>query len=95
MLHPNYYVEKAKQDEIINRKNEVDTSFYNGIYDRFKYPVLTRDNIPLFWRFDLDTKTNPRFMERLGINAVFNAGAIEHNGKYYIVLQEKRKNFQN
>ena len=40
MLHPNYYVEKAKQDEIINRKNEVDTSFYNGIYDRFKYPVF-------------------------------------------------------
>jgi len=96
MLHPNYYVEKAKQDEIINRKNEVDTSFYNGIYDRFKYPVLTRDNIPLFWRFDLDTKTNPRFMERLGINAVFNAGAIEHNGKYYIVARVEgadRKSF--
>ncbi len=95
MLHPNYYVEKAKQEKLIARKNEVADS-YNGIYDRYKYPVLTRDHIPLFWKYDLNPETNPHFMERLGVNAVLNSGAIYLNGKFYLVARVEgndRKSF--
>lgn len=83
-LHENYYRELEKQKVITERKNEK-SDFYNGIYDRWKYPVLTRDYIPLFWKYDLDTETNPYFEERLGVNAVMNSGAIELNGKFYLV----------
>ena len=96
MIHPQYFVEKAKQDAILNRKNNIDKSFYNGIFDRYENPVLTRESVPLFWRYDLNAETNPHFMERLGINVVFNAGAIELNGKFYIVARVEgadRKSF--
>lgn len=83
-LHENYYRELEKQKAVTERKNEK-TDFYNGIYDRWKYPVLTRDYIPLFWKYDLDINTNPYFEERLGVNAVMNSGAIELNGKFYLV----------
>ena len=75
MLHKNYQAELEKQEKILNRKNEK-ADFYNGIYDRYRYPVLTREHIPLTWRYDLNPETNPYFMERLGINAVMNSGAI-------------------
>lgn len=84
MLHENYYKELKKYEEIVTRKNHK-TDFYNGIFDRWEYPVLTRDHIPLFWKYDLDVNTNPYFMERLGVNAVMNSGAIELNGKFYLV----------
>ncbi len=67
MLHSRYYVELEKQEKILNRKNRK-TDFYNGIYDRYEYPVLTREHIPLTWRYDLNPEPNPYFMERLGIN---------------------------
>lgn len=95
MLHKNYYVELEKQERLLNRKNEK-TSFYNGIYDRYQYPVLTREHIPITWRYDLDPKDNPYFMERLGVNAVMNSGAIELNGKFYLVVRiegNDRKSF--
>lgn len=95
MLHKNYYVELEKQERLLNRKNEK-TSFYNGIYDRYRYPVLTREHIPITWRYDLDPKDNPYFMERLGVNAVMNSGAIELNGKFYLVVRiegNDRKSF--
>ena len=38
MLHENYYLEKEKQDRLLTRKNEKSV-FYNGIYDRYLYPV--------------------------------------------------------
>lgn len=90
-----YYIEKEKQEKLLSRKN-VKSDFYNGIYDRYEYPVLTREHIPLTWRYDLSPKTNPYFMERLGINAVMNSGAIELNGKYYLVARiegNDRKSF--
>ena len=90
-----YYIEKEKQEKLLSRKN-VKSDFYNGIYDRYEYPVLTREHIPLTWRYDLNPKTNPDFMERLGINAVMNSGAIELNGKYYLVARiegNDRKSF--
>ena len=95
MLHERYYVEKEKQEKLLSRKN-VKADFYNGVYDRYEYPVLTREHFPLTWRYDLNPETNPYFMERLGINAVMNSGAIELNGKYYLVARiegNDRKSF--
>lgn len=95
MLHKQYYIEQEKYERLIARKNEK-TSDYNGIYDRFRDPVLTREHIPLFWKYDLDVNTNPYFMERLGVNAAFNSGAIELDGKYYLVARVEgadRKSF--
>ncbi len=95
MLHPRYKEELKKQEALINRKNEVAPE-YNGIFDRYQSPVLTREHIPLFWRYDLDTETNPYFMERLGVNAVFNAGALYMDGKYYLMARVEgndRKSF--
>ena len=68
----------------------------NGIYQRYEHPILTRDHIPLEWRFDLNPQTNPFFMERIGYNAVFNSGAIKLNGKYLLVARVEgndRKSF--
>lgn len=48
----------------------------NGIFERYEHPVLTAGHAPLFWRYDLNPKTNPHLMERFGIHATFNAGAI-------------------
>ena len=95
MVHEKYYELLKKQEELLNRKN-VKSDFYNGVYDRYEYPVLTREHIPLTWRYDLNKETNPYFMERLGINAVMNSGAIKLNGKYYLVARiegNDRKSF--
>ena len=95
-MNKQYEIESAKLELLINRKNEIDPDFYNGIYDRYKYPVLTREHAPLIWQYDLNPETNPYFMKRLGINAVLNSGAIELNGKYYLVARvegDDRKSF--
>ena len=94
-MHPNYYVQLEKYNKLIHKKNEI-SPIYNGIYDRYINPVLTNEHIPLFWKYDLNEETNPYFMERLGVNAVFNSGAIELNGKYYLVARVEgndRKSF--
>jgi len=68
----------------------------NGVYDRYTYPVLTGAHAPLCWRYDFNPATNPYLMERLGINAAFNAGAIKLNGKYLLVARVEgvdRKSF--
>lgn len=94
-MHPNYYVELDKYEKLISRKNEKST-YYTGMYDRYVNPVLTNEHIPPFWKYDLDEKTNPYFMERLGVNAVFNSGALELNGKYYLIARiegNDRKSF--
>lgn len=87
-------VEKHYQ-QIITRKN-VPADNSNGVYQRYKYPVLTAQHVPVFWRYDLNPKTNPYLIERFGINAVFNAGAIKFNGKYILVARVEgldRKSF--
>ena len=86
----------AKYEELINKKNEVNKDFYNGVYDRYVNPVLTRDHIPPTWMYDLNEETNPYCMKRLGVNAVMNSGAIELNGKFYLVARiegDDRKSF--
>ncbi len=95
IMHPNYYVQLEKYEKLISKKNEI-SPIYNGIYERYINPVLTNEHIPLFWKYDLNEETNPYFMERLGVNAVFNSGAIELNGKYYLVARiegNDRKSF--
>ena len=95
MIHSRYYEELEKQECLINQKNRK-SDFYNGIFDRYENPVLTREHAPLHWRYDLNQETNPYFMERLGGNAVMNSGAIELNGKFYLVARVEgndRKSF--
>lgn len=87
MIHPKYKELLEQQEQLLTRQNEIDPSFYNGVYDRYRYPVITRHHVPLHWRFDLDETTNPHFMERLGINATLNPGAIYFNGKYVMVIR--------
>ena len=83
-LHPMYKVLKQRQEQLLGTQNEK-TDFYNGIYDRWKNPVLTREHIPVEWCYDLNPKTNPFFEERLGVNVVFTNGAIARdNGEVYI-----------
>lgn len=74
-----------EQEALYNRVNKPDETFYNGLFERYEYPVLTRDHVPVSWRYDFNPKTNPFGMERLGINAVLNSGALYINGKYYLV----------
>ncbi|WP_190283410.1 glycosidase [Cellulosilyticum sp. ST5] len=95
MFKENYIRELAKYEALVTKPNRpIDE--YNGIYTRYENPVLTRSHAPLLWRYDLNPETNPYFMERLGINAVFNAGAIELDGKFYVVARVEgndRKSF--
>lgn len=82
-------------EKLITRKNErIEKS--NGIFYRYKYPVLTGEHTPVFWRYDLDYNSNPNLMERLGVNGAFNAGAIEFNGKILLGVRVEgndRKSF--
>lgn len=85
----------GEYEQLVNRKNEK-TEPGNGIYYRYRYPVLTAAHAPLFWRYDLNQETNPFLMERIGIHATFNAGAIKFNGKYILAVRVEgndRKSF--
>ena len=96
MIHEKYYWLTQRQEALLSRKNQVDENFYNGIYSRYKYPVLTREHIPVTWQYDINKDTNPYFQERLGVNAVMNSGALYLNGKYYLVARiegNDRKSF--
>jgi 4-O-beta-D-mannosyl-D-glucose phosphorylase len=87
-------LEKSWQS-LIERRNEI-AKGSNGIFDRYKFPVLTAAHTPLFWRYDLNRKRNPYLMERFGINAVFNAGAIKWKKKYIVAARVEgydRKSF--
>src|SRR3569833_183849 len=82
-------------NEHITRPNIV-AGLGNGVYNRYINPVLTAAHAPLSWRYDLSSETNPHLMERFGINAVFNAGAIKWQGKYLLVARVEgtdRKSF--
>lgn len=85
-----------RYEALVTKKNEKDPLFYNGIFDRWQDPVLTRDHIPPFWMFDPDPVRNPFLMQRLGVNAVFNSGAIWLDGKFTLVARVEgydRKSF--
>jgi len=83
------------QELLIRRKN-LRQKGGNGVYERYVYPVLTPEHTPIYWRYDLDEKTNPHLMERMGINSTFNAGAIELEGIIHLVVRVEgvdRKSF--
>jgi 4-O-beta-D-mannosyl-D-glucose phosphorylase len=82
-------------EALVTRRNEP-TSSYNGIFRRYEHPVLTADHVPIEWRYDLNPETNPHLLERLRVNAVFNAGAIKMQGRYHLVARVEgadRKSF--
>lgn len=92
-----YKLEKVFQDNeaVINKKNEPLHS-KNGVYNRYKNPIITADHIPVHWRYDLNEETNPNVLERIGFNATFNAGAIKWNDKYVLCVRVEgndRKSF--
>ena len=81
--------------KLISKKNEP-YSKSNGIYDRYKNPVITRDHIPIHWRYDLNEETNPFGMERIGVNAAFNSGAMKWHDNYLLCVRVEgndRKSF--
>jgi 4-O-beta-D-mannosyl-D-glucose phosphorylase len=87
---------KKEFQQLIERKNEVQSSMGNGIFNRYKNPVVTANHTPLEWRYDFNEATNPFLMERIGINATFNAGAMKWNNKYVLVVRVEgvdRKSF--
>jgi 4-O-beta-D-mannosyl-D-glucose phosphorylase len=87
-------LEKVYED-LLGRLNEVQPES-NNIYDRYKNPILTAAHTPYYWRYDLNYESNPHLLERFGINAVFNAGAIKWNDKYVVVARVEgadRKSF--
>ena len=86
---------EARHEELLTRKNTPD-EHYNGIYTRYRNPILTARHTPLHWRYDFDPQNNPFCMERIGMNAVMNAGAIKWHDKYIVVARVEgadRKSF--
>ena len=84
-----------EHEKLIKRKNEP-MKETNGIYQRYKYPVVTGKHTPVFWRYDLNPETNPFLMERIGVNAAFNSGAMEWKGNVVLVVRVEgvdRKSF--
>ena len=86
---------KVNHEKLLSRKNDK-LPFGNGIYDRYTYPVLTNEHAPIEWRYDFNPETNPYLMERIGVNATLNAGAMKWKGKYILVVRVEgndRKSF--
>jgi len=84
-----------QQEKLLSRRNRKSPNG-NGIFDRYENPVLTAAHAPITWRYDLDRTTNPFLLERIAVNAAFNAGAILHKGKYLVVARVEgadRKSF--
>ncbi|MGA3080902.1 MAG: glycosidase [Terracidiphilus sp.] len=84
-----------QQEKLLTRRNRKSPGG-NGVFDRYEHPVLTAAHTPILWRYDLNQKTNPFLLERIGIDAAFNAGAILHKGKFLVVARVEgvdRKSF--
>lgn len=91
----NLDIVKERYAKLISKKNKP-VKLSNGIFNRYKYPILTGEHAPIHWRYDLNPETNPFGMERIGVNAAFNAGAIKFNGKYVLCVRVEgndRKSF--
>jgi len=86
----------SRHQELINRENLVDDSYSHGIFERYQYPVLTYEHVPLNWRFDFNPEDNPYLLERLRVNSVFNSGAIATDDGVILVARiegSDRKSF--
>ena len=87
---------RLRHEALLSRPNVVDETFHNGLYRRYVNPVVTGDHAPLEWRYDFDRRTNPFLMERLGVHAAFNSGAMLHEGKVCLMVRlegNDRKSF--
>jgi 4-O-beta-D-mannosyl-D-glucose phosphorylase len=87
---------REAHEALLRRENPVDTGWDSGVFERFRFPVVTAAHTPLEWRYDLDPASNPFLMERLGVNATFNPGAFYRNGKVHLVVRVEgydRKSF--
>lgn len=85
---------EARHHELLSRKNRPIEG--NGIFERYENPVLTAEMAPLTWRYDFNPGTNPYFMERIGINATLNSGAMKLGDKYILIVRVEgndRKSF--
>ena len=85
----------AQQETLLALQNSKSANG-NGVFDRYENPVLTAAHAPITWRYDLNEKSNPFLLERIGVNAAFNAGAILHEGKFLVVARVEgsdRKSF--
>ncbi|HEY9165740.1 MAG TPA: glycosidase [Candidatus Kryptonia bacterium] len=85
----------SEHKKLISRKNKP-LKDGNGIYTRYEHPVLTAEHAPIHWRYDLNFKTNPFLLERIGVNATFNSGAMEFNRKIVLAVRVEgtdRKSF--
>lgn len=85
-----------QQHEALLQRSNLPVEETNGIVCRYTYPIVTREHIPLEWRYDFNPATNPYCMERIGFNATMNSGAIKWNGKYVLVVRVEgadRKSF--
>lgn len=78
---------RERHKELINKKNYKLETFNNGLYSRYANPVLTKDHVPLNWRFDMSLNTNPLQLERISYNSVFNPGALFYNDKFYLLAR--------
>ncbi len=86
---------QKEHEALITRKN-MPTATNNGVYQRYVHPIITAAHSPLFWRYDLCEKSNPFLMERIGINATLNSGAMKWGDKYLLVVRVEgvdRKSF--
>jgi len=86
---------KATHEELLSKKNEKGAKT-NGIYNRYVNPIVTAAHAPIEWRYDLNPTTNPDLLERIGVNATLNAGAMKWKGKYILVVRVEgtdRKSF--
>ena len=96
MLTRTYASLEESYERLLARPNPADEHFYNGLFVRYRNPVLTREHIPPFWMYDANPETNPYMMQRLGVNGTFNSGAIKLNGKYCLLVRVEgmdRKSF--
>ncbi len=78
---------QARHQVLVSRPNCINLDWDNGVYERWSHPVITRDHVPLDWRYDFDSQANPYFLERLGVNGTLNPGAIYLNGKYLLMVR--------
>ncbi len=86
---------RKHHEELLSRKNEP-LAWGNGIYEKYKNPIITAEHTPLEWRYDFNEQDNPYLMQRIMMNATLNAGAIKWQGKYVLVVRVEgadRKSF--
>ena len=85
----------SQHEKLIRKKNSA-VAESNGVFRRYANPVVTAAHTPIFWRYDVNYGSNPYLMERLGVNAAFNAGAFEYKGKVLLFVRVEgvdRKSF--